>query len=43
MTSTIDDKEVVEVDIDILKEYYEMAKNFINHVERIIEERKEDE
>lgn len=42
MTCTINNKEVVEVDIDILKEYYETAKNFINHVERIIEEREEE-
>ena len=43
MTCTINKGEVIEVNIDILKEYYETAKNFVNYVERIIEEKKEDE
>ena len=43
MTCTINNGEVIEVNIDILKEYYETAKNFVNYVERIIEEKKEDE
>jgi hypothetical protein len=42
MTCTIDNGEIVEVNIDILKEYYETAKNFINHVERIVEGREEE-
>ncbi len=41
MTSTIDNGEIVEVNIDILKEYYETAKNFINNVEKIVEGREE--
>lgn len=40
MTCTIDNQ-VVEVNIDILKEYYEMTKKFINYVETIIEEKEE--
>ena len=42
MTCTIDNSEIVEVNIDVLKEYYETAKNFINHVERIIEGKEEE-
>jgi len=42
MTCTINNGEIAEVNIDILKEYYETAKNFINYVERIIEEREEE-
>jgi len=42
MTCTIDNQ-VVEVNIDSLKEDYETAKNFVNYVERIIEEKEEDE
>ena len=41
MVSTIDDGEIVEVSIDVLKDYYEAAKNFINYVERIIEGKEE--
>ncbi|MFH0867775.1 MAG: hypothetical protein V1831_00520 [Candidatus Woesearchaeota archaeon] len=37
MTSTLDNNELVEVNIDILKEYYETAKNFVNYVKRTIE------
>lgn len=37
MTCKIEKGEVVEVNIDILKEYYEAAKNFISYVERIVE------
>ncbi len=43
MTCTIDKGEVTEVNIDILKEYYETAKNFVNYVERIVEGKEEDE
>lgn len=42
MTCTIDNNEIVEVNIDILKEYYETAKNFIDYVERVVEEKEED-
>ena len=42
MTCTIDNNEIVEVNIDILKEYYEKAKNFIDYVERVVEEKEED-
>jgi len=42
MTCTIDDGEIVEINIDILKEHYDAAKNFINHVERIVEGREEE-
>lgn len=42
MTCTIGNGEVVEVNIDVLKEYYETAKNFINYVERIIEGKEEE-
>ncbi|MAH01866.1 hypothetical protein CMO87_01375 [Candidatus Woesearchaeota archaeon] len=43
MTCTIDKGEVTEVNIDILKEHYETAKNFVNYVERIVEGKEEDE
>ena len=43
MTCTLDKGEVTEVNIDILKEYYETAKNFVNYVERIVEGKEEDE
>jgi len=43
MTCTIDKGEVTEVNIDILKEYYETAKNFVDYVERIVEGKEEDE
>jgi len=42
MTCTIDNNEIVEVNIDILKEYYEKAKNFIDYAERVVEEKEED-
>ncbi len=42
MITTIDKGEVVEVDIDILKEYCEKIKNFIALVKRIINEEKEE-
>ena len=43
MIATIDKGEIVEVDIDILKEYYEKTKNFIAFVKKIINEEKEEE
>ena len=42
MIATIDKGEVIEVDIDTLKEYYEKTKNFISFVKRIINEEKEE-
>ena len=41
MTCTIDNQ-VVEVNIDVLKEYYETTKNFVNYAEIVVEEKKED-
>ena len=32
MTATIDNGEIVEINIDVLKEYYERAKEFVNFV-----------
>ena len=37
MISTIDNGEIIEVNIDVLKDYYETAKNFVKYVGRIIE------
>lgn len=42
MIATIDKGEVVEVNIDTLKEDYERTRNFINFVKRIINEEKEE-
>jgi|TARA_B100001964_G_C14259068_1_gene614259 hypothetical protein len=42
MTCMLDNNEIVEVNIDILKEHYEASKNFIDYVERIIEGREEE-
>ena len=42
MTCIIDSEEAVDINIDILKEYYEKARNFIDYAERIVEG-KEDE
>jgi len=42
MIATIDKGEIVNVDIDILKEYYEKTRNFINFVKKIINEEKEE-
>lgn len=36
MTATIDNGELVEVNIDILKEHYDKAKDFVNFVKVII-------
>lgn len=41
MTATIDKGQIVEVNIDILKEYYNKTKDFIAFVKRIINEEKE--
>ena len=43
MIATIDKGEIVNVDIDTLKEYYEKTKNFIAFVKRIINEEKEEQ
>ena len=37
MTSTLDNDEIVETNIDILKEHYDKAKKFVDFVERIVE------
>jgi hypothetical protein len=42
MIATIDKGEVVEVSIDILKEYYDLTKNFISLVKKTINEEKEE-
>lgn len=42
MTSVMENGEIVEVNIDVLKDYYDLAKNFINYVERIIEGKEEE-
>lgn len=42
MIAVIDKGEIVNVDIDTLKEYYEKAKNFIAFVKGIINEEKEE-
>ena len=42
MTCTIDNGEIVEINIDILKEHYEAAKKFVDYVERIVEGKEED-
>jgi len=42
MIATIDKGELVEVNIDILKEYYEKTRIFIAFVKRIINEEKEE-
>lgn len=42
MIATIDKGEVIEVDIDILKEYYEKTRKFIAFVKRTIREEKEE-
>ena len=36
MTATIDNNEIVEINIDILKEYYEKAKEFVTFVKVIV-------
>ncbi len=43
MIATIDKGEIVEVSIDVLKEYYEKTKNFIRLVKKIINEEKEEQ
>ena len=42
MIATIDKGEIVEVSIDVLKEYYENTRNFISFVKKIINEEKEE-
>ena len=43
MIATIDKGEIVNVDIDVLKEYYEKTRNFITLVKKIINEEKEEQ
>ena len=42
MTCVIDEGEVVEVNIDVLKGYYDTARNFIKYVEKIVEGKEEE-
>ena len=42
MIATIDKGEIVEVSIDILKEYFDKTRNFIFFVKKIINEEKEE-
>lgn len=42
MIATIDKGEIVEVSIDVLKEYYGKTKDFIAFVKRVINEEKEE-
>ena len=42
MIATIDKGEIINVDIDVLKEYYEKTRGFIGLVKRIINEEKEE-
>ena len=42
MIATIDKGEIVNVDIDTLKEYYEKTRNFITFVKKVINEEKEE-
>lgn len=43
MIATIDKGEIVEVSIDVLKEYYDRTRNFIMFVKKIINEEKEEQ
>lgn len=43
MIATIDKGEIVEVSIDVLKEYYEDTRGFVSFVKKIINEEKEEE
>jgi hypothetical protein len=43
MIATIDRGEIVEVSIDVLKEYYEKTRGFITFVKRMINEEKEEQ
>ena len=42
MIAVIDKGEIVNVDIDTLKEYYLKTRNFIDFVKKIINEEKEE-
>ncbi len=42
MIATIDKGEVIEINIDILKEYYEKTKDFLTFIKKIINEEKEE-
>ena len=42
MSSVMENGEIVEVNIDVLKDYYDLAKNFIKYAERIIEGKEEE-
>ena len=42
MASVMENGEIVEVNIDVVKDYYDLAKNFIKYAERIIEGKEEE-
>ena len=42
MIATIDKGEIVEVNIDSLKEDYEKTRNFVAYIKKIIDEEKEE-
>jgi len=42
MTCTIDNNQIVEINIDVLKEHYDTAKKFIDYVERVVEGKEEE-
>ena len=42
MTCTIDKGEIVEINIDVLKDYYDTAKYFFNYIEIVVEGKEED-
>ena len=43
MIATIDKGEIVEVSIDVLKEYYDKTRNFIGFVKKMIDDGKEEQ
>ena len=43
MIATIDKGEVIEISIDVLKEYYEKTRNYLSFVKRTINEEKEEQ
>ncbi|MBI2655464.1 hypothetical protein HYX06_03510 [Candidatus Woesearchaeota archaeon] len=43
MIATIDKGEIIEISIDVLKEYYEKTRNYLSFVKRTINEEKEEQ
>jgi hypothetical protein len=43
MIATIDQGEIIEVNIDVLKEYYDNLKNFVTFVKKTINEEKDEQ